>query len=235
MNASSALNAALAFCASSYSVKEDSSKAPGTVVIQENKPQKLVQVKRTAKPSKAAAPSCNGSEPKAEVAKSTFSLPEKGSLGAHGFMVAMRNAGKRVVDGKNIFDSNKVREDKIRAIAAFNGYDVAGDYGSQEMGAMMAAKREIRPIDTSGPSLQEERSAKRSALGYVHGMPDNQSKAMLDLLGREKLAADALITHEKDSQNVELSQEARTLAAGLAAVEHARLVSIREDIKRMVG
>jgi hypothetical protein len=234
MNASSALNAALAFCASSYSVKENSATVPGTVTIQD-KPQKLVQVKRTPKAKAPSAPSCNGSEPKAEVAKSTFTLPEKGSLGAHGFMVAMRNAGKRTVDGKVIFDSNKVREDKIRAIAAFVGYDVAGDYGSQELGAMMAAKREIRPVDTSGPSLAEERSAKRSALGYVHGMPDNQSKAMLDLLAREKLAAEALITHEKASQNAELSQEARTLAAGLAAVEHARLVSIREDIKRMVG
>ena len=177
-----ALNAALSFIVASYA---KSAKEETTRVVKVTSGELRAKRQPKAKVSGAvAAPSCNGATAKVEEStKPTMLIPEKGSLGAHGFMKLMRQA--------------KDRQEKILAMQAYQGYDLNGDYGSQEMASLMAAKRELNPIDTSGPSLAEERSAKRNAMGFVNGLPNNRRKQVLDLLGREKATTDLMISHIK--------------------------------------
>jgi hypothetical protein len=143
-------------------------------------------------------------------------LPAKGSLDAKGFILASRKA--------------KSRDEVIHAIAAFVGYDSKRDFGSQEMSAKLLAQRELsgKPV-VAAPF---KRSIIPSTAGYVAGMPDHNRRALNDLLGRERLAAetrDGLVAKAKDHS---LPMAERKLAIGLARVEQCRLDQIRADIKR---
>jgi hypothetical protein len=213
-----AILAALAFATASYAKSSDQT----TRVVETSSGK--IRAKRQPKAAPPAAPSCNGSEGIKAMSeatnKVTLPVPEIGSLGAHGFVVMMRKA--------------RDRQEKILAMQAFCGYDPKGDYGSQEMAAMMGAKRELSPIDASGPSLAEERSAKRNALGFIKGMPDNQKKMVQDLLAREKLATDAMVEHVKSSRTAETREE-KQHHAGLAALEKARLNKIQAEVRSLVG
>lgn len=216
MNTNNVIDAALAFAVKSYG-------KPATATIKEDRPIKAaplvpkvsdrVTTPRAPKAEKAAK--VETTEPIA-----TLPLPMKGTLTAKQFVLTTRNA--------------KSRDEKILAIAAFVGYDVKGDFGSQEMSAMMAAKRELYPIDGSGPTRQEARAAQRSAMGFIQGMPDNHKVRLNDLLGREKMAADTMIEQEKLAA-IAFSEELRTHHMALAALEQERLTAIRSEIRSMVG
>jgi hypothetical protein len=208
-----ALNAALAFAVASYA--KSSEEAPITRVVE----QKLVKTQKNKKPVVKAAPVVQAT-PVTSTPIGTMPVPEKGSLEARGFIVMMRNA--------------KDRNEKILAIAAYCGYDFSGTFGDQEMKAMSQAKRELRPIDTSGPSLAEERSAKRSALGYVSGMPNGLKVKLQNLLGREKMTVDTMLSHVKAARSAATKEE-KTHHAGLAALEKGRLNEIQAEIRSIVG
>ena len=105
-------------------------------------------------------------------------------LDAKGFMVAMRKA--------------KTRDESIVAICGYTGLTwnvVSGDFGNQDREARAAAMREIRAAQgikvIPGPSKEEKRSAERSMLGFVHGMPVPQQRLVLDLRARAQSAAEA--------------------------------------------
>lgn len=206
-----AILAALAFATASYAKSSDQTSS-GKI--------RAKRQPKAATPSTPAAPSCNGKAMSEATNKLTLPVPEIGSLGAHGFVTMMRKA--------------RDRQEKILAMQAFCGFDPRGDYGSQEMTAMMAAKRELSPVDASGPSHAEQRSAARSAQGFVRGMPDNQKKIVQDLLAREKLATDAMVEHVKSARTAE-TREPKQHHAGLAALEKARLNKIQAEIRAMVG
>lgn len=160
-------------------------------------------------------------------------MPERNTLDAKGFLQAMLSAGKRRNDNGVLFtDPREVRNDQIKAIHAYCGFDNRRDFGSQETEARAKAQREIRGYKVTGPSREELKAAARSATGFVAGLPDNQARHLQNLLGRETAAVDAMLQHEKDSRDESRSAADRVLSAGLAEVERERLLAIRADIAR---
>lgn len=169
-------------------------------------------------------------------------LPDRGSLNAKDFLLAMRNAGKRTSEtGASFIDQREKRNDEIRAIHGFMyeirkgvkvaiGYDPKRDFGSQEQAARMLAQREIRgPVKVSEvvkPSL--------SAAGYVAGMPDLRSRRMANLEGQEVVYAELMIQHDKDAADPTRTAEQRKLSAGLADLERERLADIRKQIAALL-
>jgi hypothetical protein len=162
--------------------------------------------------------------------------PAPVKLGPWEFLTAIRNAGKRKdQDGKTWTDPSKVREDSIAAIHAYCGYEDSQLFGAQESAARTKAQRElgIGKPNPNAPTLHEERRANRTLGGYVHGMPDDQGKAVEGLLARERLAASEMVRHDKESKDERRSAEDRAISAGLVAFEEDRLMNIRADLTRI--
>jgi hypothetical protein len=172
-----------------------------------------------------------------------ITMPERGSLNAKDFLLAMRNAGKRVNPETNAtyIDQREVRNDQIKAIHAFyyevrqgvhvcTGYDPNRDFGSQDTAARMLAQRELR----GAPRTVEVPRPSMTAGGYVAGMPDLKGRRLANLQGQEVVYADAMIQHEKDANNPARSQADRELSAGLADIERDRLASIRKQMSELL-
>ncbi len=144
-------------------------------------------------------------------------LPEKGSLDAKAYIVAMRRA--------------KDRNDRIAAIAGYVGFDVHGEYSSQELAANLQAKRELGH-GVKAAVAPFAHGASKSLGGYVHGMPNEQAKRLADLAGREALAAETMLDHEAETREC-LAQgrlEGAQYAAAMAKVEGERLTHIQRDL-----
>lgn len=159
-------------------------------------------------------------------------MPDRNSLDAKGFIAAIKVAGRRQNDqGKFFTDSREVRNDLIKAIHAYIGYDNSRDFGSQDTAARAQAGRELsgRPI-VLGPSRDEVKAAARSAMGFVAGLPDHKARHLQNLLGRETAAVDAMLQHDKDANDPQRCAADRVLSAGLVEVERERLAAIRADI-----
>jgi hypothetical protein len=192
------------------------------VKVDRPKKGRIVASKPTAKPVVESAPK---SEPQAAAPSPNgkvvgIALPQAGSIGAKAFIMMMNRA--------------KSRDEKIVAIAAYIGYEVGGDFATQEMTAHAKAKGEIRPVQATGPSREEIKTAQRSAKGYVAGMPDGTRKLVQDLLGRENLAVSTRNEHVRDARDHKRTMAARKLSIGLARLEAERLVQIRADLARFV-
>lgn len=206
-----ALSVSLASYAKDYS-------APAVVTISS---QKLVKVERpkTVKGKRvafkaAAEPTAKPVAPSPNAAMASSKLPPPGTLGARGFLMMMNRA--------------KSRDEKIVAIASYIGYDSTGDFAPQEMAATTKAKGEISPVKV----VEAQPTVSRSAAGYVAGMPDNQRRMILDLLGRENLAVSTRNDNVREARNKALSWTERKLAIGLARLEQERLTVIRADLAR---
>lgn len=158
----------------------------------------------------AAAPSPNGGNPQG-MPRIFCPVPAVGYYDAKGFIVALRNA--------------KTRDEQIAAIAGYRGYDPALDFGSNEYRAKSQAQRELKPE----PKAPESRVVP-TVKGYVAGMPNEHGKRMMDLLARERLAADAAIEHEKLAAEAQ-SETERDYQTALALLERERLANIRDQIK----
>lgn len=129
-----------------------------------------------------------------------ITMPERNSLDAKGFLLAMRNAGKRPNDkGIMALQANEVRNDQIKAIHAYIGYDNRRDFGSQEMAARAQAQRELRGAPKTG-KVQEKVAPSRSVAGYVAGMPQPSHRLLLDLQARERCLAEAMIDAKTDQE-----------------------------------
>jgi hypothetical protein len=183
--------------------------------------------KKSAKPSKnEAAPIHDG--PKVF----GVTMPERNSLDAKGYLLAMRTAGKRVSDkGVPFTDPKEVRNDQIKAIHAFVGYDSHGNFGSQEMLATAKANRDLRGVQVvTGPTREEQRAASRSAAGYVAGLPDHKARHLQNLLGQEALEAEAMIEHEKLAMDPSRPMADRLLSKGMVELQEEKLRHIRAAI-----
>lgn len=154
-------------------------------------------------------------------------MPERNTLDAKGFLLACRDAGKRSFEKVNEVtgevvtivkrDEGKVREDLIKAIHAYIGYDTSRDFGSQDNEARAKANREASGrVVTAGPTREEQRSAARSMAGYVKGMPAPAAKLLANLRAREQAAAEAMIDaktpEEKASHAAVLTQIRKAIA-----------------------
>lgn len=220
-------SAAIAFALAGYA-KDLSAPAIVTVRID----QTSVKVNRPKKGRVVAAPTAKVIDQSVEAApqpatpspnggKAVVALPAAGTIGAKAFIMMMNRA--------------KDLDEKRIAIASYVGYDGRLTYAEQEMAAKAKAKAEISPVKVTGPSREEIRSAQRSAIGYVAGMPDALKRTVQDLMGRIELALDTQKSHQKDAADENLSQAERTLAQGLAALEGERLVEIRAELAKYVG
>lgn len=161
-----------------------------------------------------------------------------GTLDARGFMLAIREAGNRMVTGEDgrtrkTHFPDQVRSDKMKAIQAFIGYDNTKDFGPQLMTAEMQAKVRLQPIDISGPSRSEKRQLQATVKGYVAGARDTHAAKLADLKGRERMAVDALLKYEKDGLASADEYERNKLLA-LRDFEMQRLKSIRNEIDKML-
>jgi len=184
------------------------------------------------------APIC---KPNSAPATPGLLLPEVGTLDAAGFMQAMHKAGMRetLVDYKGqqvkrmVRQPQEVRNDEIKAIAAYIGYDSRQEFAGQHLAASNKANAALNPAKAlrNFTTLNEERGALRSVAGYCAGMPDHQARTLQNLLAREKEAADALIQHGKDAADKSRTLAERTLSTGLGEAEGERLIHIREDIR----
>lgn len=156
-------------------------------------------------------------------------MPRPGTYTAPMFLVVMRQA--------------RTRDDQIRAIAGFTGYDVAGDFGAQCLAAKMKAERTMRPFAALPAPVH---TAAPTARGYVAGACDPAAKRTADLQGRERLSAEAIatldliinspdkVTPEHIAMLVERFGFEETLvrsqALVLRGVEEKRLEQIRADL-----
>lgn len=163
-----------------------------------------------------------------------MALPPKNTLGAHGFMAAVRAAGKRVnAEGKPFFDPSLVREDTIRAIASYVGWNPSQNYGAQETAARMKASREIQGTPITLVTPAETRAAFRSIQGFVAGMPNALQARAQQLQGEEVKCIDALLQHRKDAMDPHQAVEKRMLSQGLMELEEERLKAIRSEMREL--
>ena len=156
-------------------------------------------------------------------------MPERNTLDAKSFLLACRDAGKRSFEKVNEVtgevhtvvkvDSSKVREDLIKAIHAYCGYDTSRDFGSQDTAARAKANREAsKRVVVAGPTREEQRAASRSMAGYVKGMPLPAQKLLANLRAREQSAAEAMIdakTPEEKAAHAKVLETIRTAIAEL--------------------
>lgn len=146
---------------------------------------------------------------------STVVVPSKaGSIAGAGFMKLYRKA--------------RNRDEVIQAIDLYIGYDPKGSFASQEYKAKQAAQNELNPNRLAGAV-----KATPAVQGFIAGLPDSKAKHKENLLARERLAADAMIEHEKKAAEAEYGSSERALHEGLAKVECDRLREIRHDLKQL--
>ena len=161
-------------------------------------------------------------------------LPEPGTLDAKSFMMAIRNAGKRPnAAGVRVYNALFVREDTIKAISGFCGYDTRGSFAEQDHAARTKAQHELGTLKFGGQTRAEERSAFKSVSGYVAGVCDQNSKRVAELQAKERSLAESIIDNEKLSSDESLSQADRDIHSGLAMLDRDRLIQVRQDLSMM--
>ena len=205
--------------------------------INGGKPRPTISLEKQVKVKAPKAPKAAKVEGKRNVDLSTVVLPKDlpaiGTYDAVSFFKALRTAGNRVSsNGQAVYDASLVREDTIRAIAGYCGFDPHGNFGAQDLAARSKAQNELRPI--KGEEYRRVLVSSTVA-GYVAGMPNETAKQLANLKGREALAIRSMIAHNKVANDASRSETDRKLSETLANVEKERVERIREDIALMIG
>lgn len=198
---------------------------------------KTVTVTRSLNPT----PTAPKKQPKAKVAISEATrthmngLPAKGTLDAAGFMAAIKAAGRRFNDkGFPYTDHGQVREDTIKAIAAYIGYDPRGNFGAQDIAARAQAQKELGANKVKAfPEGKALRNASHSLGGYVSGIPDTQAKAIAHKRAQAENCLQAIIQHDSAALDMTRSEAERRLSEGLAQLEREKLTHIHTDLRAM--
>ena len=252
------VNVALAFLTSTHNAEQD---AINEIARLKEENAKLAAAHagkpKAPKAAKRSRPIHDQGNPRPVNTIHGMSLPDKGTLDAAGFTAAMVNAGKRTVHmvcevdakGKKSYhvlpaatdtshtvtrvEHDKVRDDQIKAIAAYIGYDNRRNFGEQEVAARMMAQRAMLNRPDCGPDREVQRKADLSAKGFVAGLPNAVGSKLEDLQARELVAVEEMLRHTKESEDVSRSASDRELSQALALVEEERLTSIRGFIASM--
>lgn len=201
---------------------------------------------KAPKASKVKAPKASKGEP--IPAKSTAlavmpsNLAGPGTLDAKSFLLAFRDAGKRskqetnLVTGevytRHFHDASMVREDTIKAIHAYCGYDPAGDFGAQDNAARSKAQRELRGgVNPEAAHRRGGASVAPSITGYIAGMPDHAAKHLANLTAQERLSVEKVCELGKLDPATPMTVGAATMTAGIMlAIEKERLTAIRAEL-----
>jgi hypothetical protein len=130
-------------------------------------------------------------------------LPQAGTLTPQAFIVAMRRA--------------KSREEQIKAIAGYVGYDSRQLFGAQETMARMQANRAISGHKLVIRTPTETHNAYRSVQGYCHGMPDHDAKRLADLKAREVETVESMVRCEEVG-NLIMAEECRVTLSQIRAL-----------------
>ena len=255
------LSAILAALAATYATNDSPSTNGTRPVVVTNTAPKTPKVKASKKKSSGEQAAPKNSAP----AVLPPNLPAKGTYDGRAFLMVLRGAGQRSkevtneVTGEVSFqtyhDPSLVREDTIKAIAGFVGYDAAGDFGEQDLAARAAAQREIKPIKSEA---FRRVLVSPTIAGFVSGKPNETAKLAVNLEARERLAADAMSAFEKvkDAPTFEkairdhftgepatiapLMQAVKAdpslaskIASELAMIEQERIRQIRTDLRAL--
>lgn len=130
-------------------------------------------------------------------------LPQAGTLTPQAFIVAMRRA--------------KSREEQIKTIAGYVGYDSRQLFGAQETMARMQANRAISGHKLVIRTPAETHNAYRSVQGYCHGMPDHDAKRLADLKAREVETVESMVRCEEVG-NLIMAEECRVTLSQIRAL-----------------
>lgn len=155
---------------------------------------------------------------------------KKGTINAKEFLEALKQAGKRDVEGKliQLVDPDKMPADQRLAIDCFCGYDVRQVHGTQLDNARRLALREINPVTPK----EYHRGIASTVAGFVAGMPDEFQKQLANLQARERMASESMLDHLKESECLPSNNPAKAHAIGMATLEKKRLSVIRKEIKQ---
>ena len=209
---------------------------PSSAKVKKEKAPKTPKGKKSA-PIKAAVSNSAESLP--------TNMPAVGSLDATAFLIACRSAGKRFVEKVNevtgqvyigsVLDQGLVREDTIRAIHAFVGYDPTGNFGQQDDSARRKAAGILRgDIVPAAYHRRGNANVAATIAGYTAGAPDQDSKHRANLLAQEKVSADTYIDLSKMDPNEILTVGGvRMTARIMCELEFERLRKIRADLSAL--
>ena len=126
-------------------------------------------------------------------------------------------------------DQSKVHNDQIIAMSGYKGYSYGESFASQETMALFHAKRETQGIQP-GVDRTTVNNARRTAVGYVAGMPHPQERLALDLQAREREVVATKAAHFKASQDMNLTPVQRQEAREAMAEGDKFLTAIREEL-----
>lgn len=225
--------------AASYAVQEEEPSLP--------REPKAPKIPKEPKAPKGAKQSEKQKPIASEVLPDHMVLP--GTYTGEQFLLAIRDAGKRRIEGRIVFDASFVREDTIRAIGGYLGFNPSRPFGAQELEGRQAAQRER--VAVKGARYSRTTIAPTTA-GYVAGSYDNCAKRKSNLEARELLVAAAIAAYStvKDKASFAKAIEkhyhganpqallaasgddntARKLAIELLSLESARLQEIRQEL-----
>lgn len=130
-------------------------------------------------------------------------LPEKGTLSAEQFLLTIR----KVTD----------RNETIKAIAGYVGYDNTLSFGAQESSARMQAKREMNPVIAASKPYRSGCNVS----GFVAGVPDHIARKKADLEARERHATNEMLFHDKEGR------------VALAAKYRGSITAIRKELSNL--
>jgi hypothetical protein len=165
--------------------------------------------------------------PPMEVLPKGVVIPPAGSLGAHEFWFALRNAGMRRSDvGRLIRHSALIIPDEKIAVAAYVGYNWHVSHGKQLDDARLKARFALKP---EKGNKEYRRGMAATIAGFVHGCPNLVSRHIENLQAREAQALDLALGYEKAEQEAKDEHE-KLLLRGKALVERERLIVIRQDL-----
>jgi hypothetical protein len=238
MNDNASREAALAMLAATYGSNPLPDAAEPIIVVLPTKVKapKVAKTPKGKRVSKDAAPKTLSS------AVLPSNMPAIGSIDAQTFLLTLRGVGMRSKEDTNavtgevfirrFHDPSFNREDTIKAIHAFIGYDVAGDFGAQDVAARAEAQRQLR--GNVVPAQYHRRGGAcvaPSIQGYTAGAPDFAAKRKADLLGRERHSVNERLRHLKNAADPAFVAPTNEAAPALmAALEEERLVEIRKDL-----
>ena len=209
----------------------------GAEKIVVNLPASAAKVKKTKKVKGTKAPIA-ASKP----AVMPSNLDGPGTLNAEQFLLAFRDAGKRVKEDTNIVtgevtmrpihDSSLVREDSIAAIHAYIGYDPALSFGEQDNAARARAQRELRGnVQPAAFHRRGGANVAASIVGYIAGAPDHHAKHLANLMAQERLTVEAVCNlRTLPEESIVVVGGMQFLAGVMLTIEEARLDKIREDL-----
>jgi hypothetical protein len=121
-----------------------------------------------------------------KAAKEVSSSTGKNQVSAPGISFDNRPGDYTATEFMMRYRRARDRNEMMVAINGFTGYDNKVAFSVNEYNARTAAQKALKPVPVAGAVIKAETK------GYVAGIPDNNLKRISDLLGREKLAAEAL-------------------------------------------